>query len=262
MVGKTSLLRRFVTGTYDEEYLSTLGTVVKKKSEHSPKTDTTVHMIIWDISGQPEFKRIHASAFKDSAGVLAVCDITRPETAQHLQDWMMTIEEHANKKVPVLILANKSDLEEEYSNKAEMVKVTLDYFGLPTLMTSAKTGYNVRKAFIMLADAIAADSGDIPFIPETGKDITSVQEEFYSPIEFLDYMAILFSKVLSDQEMGMHIVRKQVKDEGFDFREISKEEAKTLIDRLVSIIQQYKGEEVALSFRNELLASYERCKKE
>ena len=89
-VGKTSLIRRFVHGKYDDEYISTLGTVVTKKSiETNPKGNLT--MMIWDISGQNEFKRIHNSAFKNAKGGIAVCDITKPETAENLSDWIRTL---------------------------------------------------------------------------------------------------------------------------------------------------------------------------
>jgi hypothetical protein len=48
-------------------------------------------------------------------------------------------------------------------------------------------------------------------------------------------------------------VRKQVKDEGFDFRYITKENAEALIDRLVKIIRDHRGDRVANHFRTELM---------
>jgi hypothetical protein len=215
-------------------------------------------MIIWDISGQAEFKRIHESAFTDAKGALAVCDVSRSETAHHLKEWMSQLRNFAG-DIPLIILANKDDLKEVYQDDYDMVKATLTAFEYPVYFTSAKTGDNVEEVFTLLADDISdpsrINSEEIPH--KSGSSTTS---EPQSPPEFLDYMAVLFSKVLADQEMGMHIVRKQVKDEGFDFRYITKENATALVDRLVKIIHDHRGERVANHFRNELLKALDGVK--
>jgi small GTP-binding protein len=256
-VGKTSLVRKFVTGKYDEDYVSTLGTVVKKKSVYSKETDTMVNLMIWDISGQSKFKRIHASAFADSTGTLAVCDLTRPETAQHLQDWLTSVTDFAKREVPVMILTNKSDLEGQNEDDAILAEDAAKAFGHPIFKTSAKTGVNVDEAFTALADAIARETDS--YGAAVALADVAVSEMFSTPSELLDYMAILFSKVLGDQEMGMHIVRKQVTDEGFDFRWATKENVRALVDRLIKIIREHKGEKVAMQFREELLRALEQC---
>lgn len=258
-VGKTSLVRKFVTGKYDEDYVSTLGTVVKKKSVYSKETDTLVNLIIWDISGQTKFKRIHASAFADSTGALAVCDLTRPETADHLQDWLASVTEYAKREVPVMILTNKSDLAIDNEDHAAMAEGAAKALGHQMFRTSAKTGEHVDDAFTALATAISKelDSGDAAAEPPDN-DVT-LPEVFSTPSELLDYMAILFSKILGDQEMGMHIVRKQVADEGFDFRTTTKDNASALAHRLVKIMREHKGDAVASQFREELLRALEQC---
>ena len=257
-VGKTSLVRRYVHSKYDDNYVSTLGTLVSKKSVISKKNDTTVNMMIWDISGQAEFKRIHESAFTDSKGALAVCDISRSETANNLKTWMSQLNNFAG-DIPVIILANKEDLKERYTDDYDMVKASLTAFDNVQFFTSAKTGDNVEQVFEALADAVSDPERTKNNVTnESSYSLTS--EDPKSPTEFLDYMAVLFSKVLADQEMGMHIVRKQVKDEGFDFRRITKDDATALIDRLVNIIKEHRGERVANHFRNELLKALDGVK--
>lgn len=155
-VGKTSLVRRYVSGKYDDKYVSTLGTVVSKKTVQKPKSDSSMTMMIWDISGQPEFKRIHASAFKNASGGLAVCDITRMDTCEHLQGWISNFREVAGEDVPVQVLVNKCDLTED--NKQDLVRLNsmLKDVNGDIYLTSAKTGENVENAFRALGQKIIA----------------------------------------------------------------------------------------------------------
>ena len=55
-VGKTSLIRRFVEDTFDEHYVSTIGTNVLSKlvNLYIPTTGETtrIKLMIWDIAGQ------------------------------------------------------------------------------------------------------------------------------------------------------------------------------------------------------------------
>ncbi|MFN3372526.1 MAG: Rab family GTPase, partial [Chloroflexus sp.] len=76
-VGKTSLIRRFVEGIFDERYLSTLGV---KISRHSLTIDhIDMNLIIWDTTGGERFNQIVQNYYRGAAGALLVCDLTRPD---------------------------------------------------------------------------------------------------------------------------------------------------------------------------------------
>jgi small GTP-binding protein len=256
-VGKTSLVRRFVLGRYDEKYKSTLGTVVSKKTVSTPKNHDKVTMMIWDISGQPEFKRIHASAFKNSGGGLAVCDVTRPDTCEHLQGWISSFREHAGSETPVVVLANKSDLGDKDNGVAASFFKMCDEQKIPILSTSAKTGENVEEAFKILADVVSANGagGHMTGSPESIK----MPDRLYSAGELLDYMTVRFCDAFGDAEMGMHMVRKQVKDRGINFNRVTKKEADGLSEAFVSIIAEFKGDKEARELRMDLNQARERC---
>ncbi|MEW5937580.1 MAG: Rab family GTPase [Candidatus Thermoplasmatota archaeon] len=258
-VGKTSLIRRFVTNRYDENYISTLGTTVSKKTVSIPKKRSNVTMMIWDISGQDNFKHIHASAFSNAAGTLAVCDITKPETAEHLGEWISTFHRYAKNEAPVIVLANKFDLSEAKPKSATAVHNTLKRLGFQTLSTSAKTGYNVDAVFRVLAEVIAKDE---PAVTEESVKKIEMPENFPTPSALLDYLVVRFCESLGDQEMGMHMIRKQVADEGIDFRTATKEEVRRLIERFVSLAGGFKGEMDARALRAEFLKAYNRCGEE
>ncbi len=52
-VGKTSLIRRYVEGIFDEKYLTTVGVVVSRRMlvrEHD-----SINLLIWDLAGGRDF---------------------------------------------------------------------------------------------------------------------------------------------------------------------------------------------------------------
>jgi small GTP-binding protein len=255
-VGKTSLIRRFVTGRYDDKYISTLGSVISKKSVYNSRKDCNVKMMVWDISGQAEFKRIHASGFSNAAGGIAVCDITRPETVEHLKEWLSNFRKYAGPGVPAVILTNKFDLMEADPKVILAIHKKLKTLGCKILSTSAKTGHNVEKAFSILVDAMLTNGSKTT---ETQTNFLEMPERFENPSALLDYIALRFSHVIGDQEMGMYILRKQVADENIDFNKISKEEVRELIKPLIKVITDLIGEEAAKELRQDLIRALQRC---
>ncbi len=252
-VGKTSLIRRFVIGAFDEKYISTLGTVVSKKSVYISDKDSEMKLLIWDISGQEEFKRIHASAFRDAKGAIIVCDITRPETAEHVQNWISNLYEFAGGDVPLVILTNKYDLAQSNPDALASVKKILEVQNCSIFPTSAKTGDNVEQAFQTIAESIASDE---QIVVKPNFELGAVPENFENPSALLDYITIRFCEAMDDQEMAMYIVRKQLTDAGIDFQQFDEEGAKRLIERLVSLLTGYKGEENARGLQMDLMKAY------
>ena len=256
-VGKTSLVKRFVHGKYDDKYISTLGTVVSKKSVQIKK-DENMTMMIWDISGQPEFKRIQSSAFKNAKGGIAVCDVTRPETVENLTTWISALRKSAGPDVPVMVMANKTDLATE-DDSLNAAMETLGELNCNCIMTSAKTGDNVNDAFKVLAQTMTMNIVN-NYIEENNEyENEESYLDVFSPSEFLDYVAINFCNVLGDEEFGMHMVRKQVNDAGIDFNNISKNEVKILMGRLIDIIQENKGQEISRKFKQNLFKNFANC---
>ena len=51
-VGKTSLIRRFVEGRFDDRYLSTIGVKISRKTV--TRADHLLNLLIWDLAGGDE----------------------------------------------------------------------------------------------------------------------------------------------------------------------------------------------------------------
>ncbi len=150
-VGKTSLVRRYVMNSFDDRYLTTIGTKVSKKpirvTDPSKDLDADIDLMIWDIMGQPGFREMLKDAyFYDAKGVLAVADLTRKDTLEDLKNWIRAVE-GVTGQVPVIVAVNKSDLPEQAQfTTAEAVQAA-EALGADVFLTSAKTGANVEEVF-------------------------------------------------------------------------------------------------------------------
>ena len=152
-VGKTSLIRRYVIDRYDDKYISTLGTKVTKKmiefNRDGGKTELT--LIIWDVLGQREFRKIQDAAFEGAKGALVVFDVSRDETFDGIEYWVEGIRRISG-DIPLIILGNKIDLVESFD--ASNAEAMAEYYGTKFFNTSAKTGLNVERAFLELGQLL------------------------------------------------------------------------------------------------------------
>jgi len=258
-VGKTSLVKRFVTGKYDDKYISTLGTMISKKSIKNQEPGKDVTMMLWDISGQREFHRIHAAAFKNATAGFAVCDVTKPDTIQHLSEWVNNFRDYAGQDVPVSVLVNKTDLAAQNKDTLKSIKISLDKLGLPVYMTSAKTGDNVEKAFSDMARQILKTGRAVPEAEAPSPTTNGVPDQFDSTNMLLDYIMMRFCDALGDHEMAMHIIRKQMSNLQIEFQSMTVNQARVLSANLVPVIQDFKGEEHANNLKHELMKACDRC---
>jgi small GTP-binding protein len=152
-VGKTSLIRRYVYDFFDDRYLITLGAKITKKVLHIG-ADIELTLMIWDIAGETDLKRVQRVYLQGTKGALLVCDVTRKATLENLSDWVAVLEDIAG-EVPLVFLANKYDLKERVTFTEEDFAALARGFTAKYLFTSAKTGENVEDAFVSLGMALA-----------------------------------------------------------------------------------------------------------
>jgi len=153
-VGKTSLIGRYVLDMFDDKYLSTIGTKVTKKNvlieDEKKGLRIDLALMIWDIVGQKEYKKLHQMYYQNASGAIAVCDLTRRETLASLESWVESIFE-VNGPIPIVFLGNKADLQEKITITQDDLQKIADKYNTKSFITSAKTGLNVENAFQTIA---------------------------------------------------------------------------------------------------------------
>ena len=134
---------------FDDKYIATIGTKTSKKTltMRDDAINVNLKLIIWDILGQRSFDELKKSAYKGASGAFIVLDLTRLETLHSFESWLSSFYEVTG-EIPVVVLANKCDLEQKFG-KDEIEKLVNEY-GFPYYLTSAKTGENVNEGFYAL----------------------------------------------------------------------------------------------------------------
>jgi len=149
-VGKTSLVRRFVEGRFDDKYLSTIGVKISRRS--LTRTYGTLNLLVWDLAGGDEFSS-QSSYLRGTAGALIVCDLTRRETLGAFARYTQQVRAIVA-TTPLVFVGNKVDLVNERAlSDADLQAAVGDS---PFFLSSARTGENVETAFVTLAEKIEA----------------------------------------------------------------------------------------------------------
>ena len=149
-VGKTALVKRYLTGLFDPQYRITVGVDFHtKKLEINEKN---VSLQIWDFAGEAQFKFLLPSYIRGASGGVCMYDITRKSSLDNVAEWLTIINSvirQESDRFPILLVGGKSDLEEYRDVSQEEATSTQNKFELLNWFeSSSKTGQNVEKIFI------------------------------------------------------------------------------------------------------------------
>jgi len=241
-VGKTSLVRRFVVDQYSDDYITTVGTKVSKKSVNVGSALDEVEMImqIWDVLGQKGYSGVQETAIKGAQGVLVVYDVTSAESRRAIDDYWMPAVWRLAGVIPMVLAANKSDLAEDRVWAEEYLYFLAQKYSCPGILTSAKTGDKVESAFKALGDQILrAAHHAVKHIDL----VTPPQEPVDRLIRVTDKIMTDFCYRMGGVETGMPIVKRQLGLAGLDVRAPTAEAIRALINRLATVEQDFKAPE-------------------
>lgn len=150
-VGKTSLVRRFVQGIFDDRYLTTVGVKIDKRAVDIE--GEAVNLILWDLSGEDEFSQLQMSYLRGAAGYLLVADGLRPATLAKVIELEQRARTEQGRR-PFVLALNKADRAEDWRLDSAEIE-SLESQGWPILRTSALSGDGVEAALLQLAKATA-----------------------------------------------------------------------------------------------------------
>eukprot|EP01103_Thecamoeba_quadrilineata_P008224 TRINITY_DN17991_c0_g1_i1.p1 TRINITY_DN17991_c0_g1~~TRINITY_DN17991_c0_g1_i1.p1 ORF type:complete len:217 (+),score=34.86 TRINITY_DN17991_c0_g1_i1:44-694(+) len=180
--GKTSIIKRFVHNIFSVHYKSTIGVDFALKVLNWD-SNTSVRLQLWDIAGQERFGNMTRVYYKEAVGAFVVFDVTRSGTFDAVQKWKNDIDCKVtlpgdDKPIPVVLLANKIDLQKEAFQKtpAQMEKYCEENGFAGWFETSAKDSINIDKAAKFLVSKILENDINRKEVEQTDKPLKIVDD--------------------------------------------------------------------------------------
>jgi small GTP-binding protein len=151
-VGKTNLVKRFVYKTYNENTEATIG--VEFFSNNYLINDILCKIDLWDTGGQERYKSITSAYYKGASGAIIVYDVTSSTTFNNVEKWLQEIKERASRDIKIIMVGNKTDLENKRVISKEVSKNKAADLNIPVIETSALNASNVKEAFHLMIKEI------------------------------------------------------------------------------------------------------------
>ena len=152
MVGKTSLINRYVHDSFQGRYMGTIGLNVSTKDfkltfQNKPYE---IHLLIYDLASEETFEDLFGPFSKGSNAAIFVFDLTRKNTLESIDEWVSRLNKLTTDNIisNSILIGNKSDLKDfrEVTNDEGNDKVKFHNM-IEYQETSAKDNAFVAQSF-------------------------------------------------------------------------------------------------------------------
>jgi len=160
-VGKTSLIDKYITDSFNENYQPTLGVNIVTKDIKLEEINSDIRLLLWDIAGQAKYELTRKMFFQGCSGALFVYDKTRYSTFENITSkWLEDFIKFGKPDGVYILVGNKLDLKDSIKVSSEEGKLLSQKINATEFIeTSAKYGENVEMAFKKLVLHILKKSG-------------------------------------------------------------------------------------------------------
>ncbi len=148
-IGKSSLLSKFTSGAFNQNYLTTVGvdllfTTVEVEQKR-------VRFQLWDTAGAERFRSITASFYRGAHVIIVAFDVTNGDSYMSLPRWISEARRYKNSECDVILVATKADDDENRQVDSDHILALETTYGIPCVETSAKSSKNVNELFDIIA---------------------------------------------------------------------------------------------------------------
>jgi len=162
-VGKTTLVKRHLTGEFEKKYIPTLGVEV-----HPLKFATNCGVIcfnVWDTAGQEKMGGLRDGYYIQGECAIIMFDVTSRITYRNVPEWYKDIV-RVCESIPIVLVGNKVDVKDRQVKARQIQfhrKRNLQYYDL-----SARSNFNFEKPFLWLARRLC-NNKQLEFVEEFAK---------------------------------------------------------------------------------------------
>ena len=153
-VGKTSIFRRYVYNTFDENTMSTIGLQFSFK-EITLANNKTLKLKLLDTAGQEKYRSLSKSFFRNAHAALFVFALNRLESFEHINEWIQQFKENHDRvdQIPKYLIG-KSDLFDAREVDQKLIDNLVKKLGYKYYETSALNNSNIEDLFIDIGESL------------------------------------------------------------------------------------------------------------
>ena len=147
-VGKTSLITRFVSSSFNDKQSTTIGGYFINKEIFIEKYNKDIKLNIWDTAGQERYRSLTKFFYKDAKIIIFTYDITNNDSFDQLKNyWFEQLKNLSMENIVIGIAGNKSDLIEEEKVSEEDAREYASKINASFRLTSALNNIGVEELF-------------------------------------------------------------------------------------------------------------------
>ena len=152
-VGKTSIFRRFVYSSFEDNTLTTLGLQFSFK-DVTLSSGQKIKLKLIDTAGEEKYRSLSKSYFKNADVALFVFSLDNVNSFEHINDWVELFKENHDKvdKIPKYLIGSKNDLEQNV-DQGKIDELT-QKLGYKYISTSAKSNNNIEYLFNDISETV------------------------------------------------------------------------------------------------------------
>jgi GTP-binding nuclear protein Ran len=145
--GKTTFVKRHLTGEFEKKYVPTLGVEVHPLEFHTNYGKIIFN--VWDTAGQEKFGGLRDGYYIQGQAAIILFDVTSRMTYKNVPNWHRDVVRICE-NIPIVLCGNKVDLKDR-KVKAKQITFHRKRNQLQYYDISAKSNYNFEKPFLWLA---------------------------------------------------------------------------------------------------------------
>jgi len=151
-VGKTTFVKRHLSGEFEKKYVATIGVSVHPLVFHT--NFGPIRFNVWDTAGQEKYGQLRDGYYISGDCAIVMFDVTSRITYKHVPQWHRDLT-RVCENIPMVLCGNKVEVKDR-KVKAKAInfhrKKNLQYYEI-----SAKSNYNFEKPFLYLARKLTGE---------------------------------------------------------------------------------------------------------
>eukprot|EP01102_Stenamoeba_stenopodia_P011409 TRINITY_DN34_c0_g1_i1.p1 TRINITY_DN34_c0_g1~~TRINITY_DN34_c0_g1_i1.p1 ORF type:complete len:213 (-),score=70.54 TRINITY_DN34_c0_g1_i1:122-760(-) len=175
--GKTTFVKRHITGEFEKKYVATVGVEVHPLRFHTSSGQVCFN--VWDTAGQEKLSGLRDGYYIQGNAAIIMFDVTSRMTYKNVPNWHRDIV-RVCENIPIVLCGNKVDIKDRKVKAKQITfhrKKNLQYYDI-----SAKSNYNFEKPFLWLARKLLNDP-NLTFVeapallpPEVSIDLNAMRQ--------------------------------------------------------------------------------------